>query len=1021
MPPRLYPAAVATAGLWLIALLFPSTIRAAVPEPSRSGCGFEYPSGLCQDPLTIHVTLRDAFDTPVDSCDVTVTFALNSGELEPGQQTMATGTSDTNGLAAITFPDGIAGSGTFHWEVWAGCFGGVPLCSSPVTAFECSAVVSWPNSFVEMPSPPPACGEPFAILVTLRSQFDQPLPGESVSATIVPVLGNLDLDQVASVVDTTDSTGSASLSFPDGIDGQGLLYQLNAFYHAEPGSSLTIGTVVGSADCVEAVGSAASPLAAVEAYQFDFFGNTRPLVLDTEWGDFVTVVEPGPEDMQYWNLFVRDVTGTFWGWAVKNDLLPAPNELLEPVFVHTAIDLGLTGITRGVPADSIDYAVYLTDSPLANIGIGPTSWTRAAVLDSRFDAEGAANSPEDGDNACVICDITPPAADTTSYFQVPKNFKAKLRDPLPVHVDEDSMECGPGSIARSLLWMKDNVAGFSIPGPQANADSLKARLRAALGPLYDPANGGTKNAKALVEAKLKVSHDLGLDLYNKFQVRYSSPSDTFSIERNETVVIRDADGEIVDAAENLSQDKRFSSTGSSPVWEFIKNEIDDKEDVEILVRPKASSNKRRVGHYMTVVGYGHNTHATKKLIWTQDDKIQQQDTSDPDAQRRVRRFEYKNPSGSSGKATIKGFPGDGDQAEVDFVFSESPKRKPSLVPDGTRLKVVWEGDTTQTNRLGTERVPPGKTLRVRLGLGSKGKDKNAPDPQYKEFFYKNESDSVQYITPVGPTNQHKAVISEVICEGDDGQRALTLQTSSLSVAAIGPDSAMVGVDFLEWGGLADSTWRIPRLAPAAEDSTRKIWAAVDLALYVPNNPLGFAGGAWTEGQTLGDLGIAIVGGQVPGVEGIWWSTTPFTFDSLSTTGYVPLGGPGAYLESAVWEAANGAIGIAARYENSGVDQSGIGVDPAVVGFGIRRTIPNPFDRSTAVQFSLDREEPVTVRVHGVDGRLVRTLTRGRRGPGIHQISWDGRDDRGDRVAPGVYFVRLTAGERSDSRKVTRIR
>jgi len=29
--------------------------------------------------------------------------------------------------------------------------------------------------------------------------------------------------------------------------------------------------------------------------------------------------------------------------------------------------------------------------------------------------------------------------------------------------------------------------------------------------------------------------------------------------------------------------------------------------------------------------------------------------------------------------------------------------------------------------------------------------------------------------------------------------------------------------------------------------------------------------------------------------------------------------------------------------------------------------------------------------------------------GTHELSWDGRSDQGERVAPGLYFVRMAAG------------
>jgi flagellar hook assembly protein FlgD len=45
-------------------------------------------------------------------------------------------------------------------------------------------------------------------------------------------------------------------------------------------------------------------------------------------------------------------------------------------------------------------------------------------------------------------------------------------------------------------------------------------------------------------------------------------------------------------------------------------------------------------------------------------------------------------------------------------------------------------------------------------------------------------------------------------------------------------------------------------------------------------------------------------------------------------------------------------------------------------------------------------------VYDISGRLVRTLGEGRFPAGSNSVTWDGLDDRGIRVIPGIYFYRL---------------
>ncbi len=74
--------------------------------------------------------------------------------------------------------------------------------------------------------------------------------------------------------------------------------------------------------------------------------------------------------------------------------------------------------------------------------------------------------------------------------------------------------------------------------------------------------------------------------------------------------------------------------------------------------------------------------------------------------------------------------------------------------------------------------------------------------------------------------------------------------------------------------------------------------------------------------------------------------------------------------------------------------------------------PNPMRTQSRIRLSIVGDGPllsgaqrVTVRVFDASGRLVRDLHDGELPPGEHELAWDGRDDRGIAVKPGVYFGR----------------
>jgi hypothetical protein len=83
--------------------------------------------------------------------------------------------------------------------------------------------------------------------------------------------------------------------------------------------------------------------------------------------------------------------------------------------------------------------------------------------------------------------------------------------------------------------------------------------------------------------------------------------------------------------------------------------------------------------------------------------------------------------------------------------------------------------------------------------------------------------------------------------------------------------------------------------------------------------------------------------------------------------------------------------------------------------------PNPFRGSVALSFTLAEAGPVDLALYSVDGRRLRTLVRGEQTAGEHALTWDGRDENGAQVPPGVYYVRLVSAAGRMMRTVTSLR
>jgi hypothetical protein len=84
--------------------------------------------------------------------------------------------------------------------------------------------------------------------------------------------------------------------------------------------------------------------------------------------------------------------------------------------------------------------------------------------------------------------------------------------------------------------------------------------------------------------------------------------------------------------------------------------------------------------------------------------------------------------------------------------------------------------------------------------------------------------------------------------------------------------------------------------------------------------------------------------------------------------------------------------------------------------------PNPFNPETWIPFKLQKSSDVSITIYDVHGQVVRKIELGLIPAGTYQTKakaayWDGINDMGERVASGVYFYQLKAGEFSASRKM----
>ena len=101
---------------------------------------------------------------------------------------------------------------------------------------------------------------------------------------------------------------------------------------------------------------------------------------------------------------------------------------------------------------------------------------------------------------------------------------------------------------------------------------------------------------------------------------------------------------------------------------------------------------------------------------------------------------------------------------------------------------------------------------------------------------------------------------------------------------------------------------------------------------------------------------------------------------------------------------------------------GVWLEMVPVPEEIRRSYPVPFRSRVTIPFSVESaSEPIEISVYDISGRRIKTVLKGFREVGEHEISWDGKFDDGRLAASGIYYIRVKVGvkDRTDKLVLTR--
>jgi len=90
---------------------------------------------------------------------------------------------------------------------------------------------------------------------------------------------------------------------------------------------------------------------------------------------------------------------------------------------------------------------------------------------------------------------------------------------------------------------------------------------------------------------------------------------------------------------------------------------------------------------------------------------------------------------------------------------------------------------------------------------------------------------------------------------------------------------------------------------------------------------------------------------------------------------------------------------------------------------LEQAFPNPPNPRATIRYTLASSGRVTLKIFDVSGRVVRTLVDADQlaRPEPYELTWDGKNDLGERVASGVLFYRLDAPGHRSAKKIVIVR
>ncbi|NOZ75674.1 MAG: T9SS type A sorting domain-containing protein [FCB group bacterium] len=154
-----------------------------------------------------------------------------------------------------------------------------------------------------------------------------------------------------------------------------------------------------------------------------------------------------------------------------------------------------------------------------------------------------------------------------------------------------------------------------------------------------------------------------------------------------------------------------------------------------------------------------------------------------------------------------------------------------------------------------------------------------------------------------------------------------------------------------------------------------------------------------------------------------WMTYPSAMDTVAYLIYqLPVGGIDTV--SGTWDVTAWDTALSASSSNGPFDLTVDGTQLRVIenssiptDYRLYPAYPNPFNPATTLRYDIPEEAEIRIHIYDITGRTILRIDSGKQPAGSYRIRWNGRDVRGNQVSDGMYLVRFTAGNFSQTQKI----